>query len=217
MLAKGSYSWILTATIITITFSLVAHFSGLVIFTFLTYFGFAIIFFLLWFYRDPKRVADWCDDSIFSPADGKIIDIRGNKVCIFMNALNVHVNRVPISGKIKKVEYRKGGYIPAYNKDSDRNERSKITLDTKHGEVEVTQIAGALVRRIVLYFKEGDILSQGERFGMIRFGSRVDVTVPDSFQLLCKKGDKVKAGKSLIAQKETVFSELERFIGLEKD
>lgn len=200
MLAKGSFSWILTAIIITIIFGLIAYFENSQIFTFFTYIGIVAIIFLLWFYRDPERSTDWCENSIISPADGKIIDIRGHKVCIFMNVQNVHVNRVPIAGKIKKIEYRKGGYLPAYNKDSDRNERSKITLETKHGEVEVTQIAGALVRRIVLYFEKGAVLSQGERFGMIRFGSRVDVTIPDSFQLLCKKGDKVKAGKSLIAK-----------------
>jgi phosphatidylserine decarboxylase len=200
MLAKGSFSWVFTATTVTTIFGLIAYLTGFQSFMVLTYVGIIGTIFSLWFYRDPKRVADWSDDNMFSPADGKIIDIRGRKVCIFMNVQNVHVNRIPIAGKIKKIEYRKGGYLPAYNKDSDRNERSKITLETKHGEVEVTQIAGALVRRIVLYFEKGAVLSQGERFGMIRFGSRVDVTIPDSFQLLCKKGDKVKAGKSLIAK-----------------
>ena len=200
MLAKGSFSWVFTATTVTTIFGLIAYLTGFQSFMVLTYVGIIGTIFSLWFYRDPKRVADWSDDNMFSPADGKIIDIRGRKVCIFMNVQNVHVNRVPIAGKIKKIEYRKGGYLPAFYKDSRRNERSRITLETKYGDVEVTQIAGALVRRIVLYFEKGDVLSQGERFGMIRFGSRVDVTVPDSFQLLCKKGDKVKAGKSLIAK-----------------
>jgi phosphatidylserine decarboxylase len=200
MLAKGSFSWILTAIIITIIFGLIAYFENSQIFTFFTYIGIVAIIFLLWFYRDPERSTDWCENSIISPADGKIIDIRGHKVCIFMNVQNVHVNRAPISGKIKKVEYRKGGYIPAYCKDSERNEQNSITLDTNHGDVIVTQIAGVLVRRIVFYFEKGDVLTQGERLGMIRFGSRVDVTVPNSFKILCEKGDKVRAGKSLIAK-----------------
>jgi phosphatidylserine decarboxylase len=200
MLAKGSLPWIFVAIIIAIISASVAYLTDFLLFNILAIFSGAGVLGLLWFYRDPERVIELQGDAIIAPADGKIIDIRGRKVCIFMNVQNVHVNRVPIAGKIKKIEYRKGGYLPAFYKDSRRNERSRIILETKYGDVEVTQIAGALVRRIVLYFEKGDVLSQGERFGMIRFGSRVDVTVPDSFQLLCKKGDKVKAGKSLIAK-----------------
>ena len=117
-----------------------------------------------------------------------------------MNLQNVHVNRFPLDGKVISIEHKKGGYIPAFCKDSHRNERSHVLIDTEHGPVEVIQIAGAAARRIVSYVKEGDNLAKGQRFGMIRFGSRVDVTIPDNFEIACQKGSKLYAGKSIIAK-----------------
>jgi phosphatidylserine decarboxylase len=136
-----------------------------------------------------------------APADGKIVDIRGRKICIFMNVHNVHVNRAPLTGKVIAIEHKKGGYRPAFSKDSERNERSHIFIDTEHGIVEVTQIAGTIARRIVSYVQVGDQMVRGQRFGMIRFGSRVDVTIPENFDILCTKGDKVTAGMTIIARK----------------
>jgi phosphatidylserine decarboxylase len=200
MLAKGSAPWIVTAVTISI-FATIAHF-------FLSWphtdkialLGIAVTIFFLFFFRDPERKVDQCDRIMLAPADGKIVDIRGRKICIFMNFQNVHVNRVPINGKIHSIVHKKGGYIPAFCKDSDRNERSHMLIETEHGLVEVIQIAGTVTRRIVSYVREGDNLIQGERFGMIRFGSRVDVTIPENFDIACKIGDRVFAGLTVIAR-----------------
>lgn len=140
---------------------------------------------------------------ILSPADGKVVDIRNNTVCIFMNIYNVHVNRAPISGKIVKMKHKDGGYLPAFFKDSHRNERNLICIESKHGLVKIVQIAGTVTRRIDTYFNVGDSVLRGERIGMIRFGSRVDITPPDGYALCVNKGDSVKAAISIIAIKNT--------------
>ncbi|MGP8321799.1 MAG: phosphatidylserine decarboxylase [Methanosarcinaceae archaeon] len=204
MLAKGSISWIATVFIFTIISGAGTYLTENPYMEFITYIGIVSFIFLLHFFRDPERNVKICKNCMVAPADGKIIDIRGNTVCIFMNFQNVHVNRTPLAGIIRNIEHKKGGYIPAFCKDSDRNERNKITIDTEHGEVSVTQIAGTITRRIITYVKEGDITQQGQRFGMIRFGSRVDVTIPDVFEISCKKGDKVYAGETVIAIKNTI-------------
>ncbi len=210
MLAKGSAPWMIAliavtslATILHMTFHL--PFMGKV-----AYLGTAGFIFFFFFFRDPEREGDYCYSSMTSPADGKIVDIRGRKICIFMNVHNVHVNRAPLSGKVVAMEYKKGGYLPAFCKDSERNERNHIFIATEHGIVEVVQIAGALVRRIVPYVEVGDQMVRGQRFGMIRFGSRVDVTIPDNFEILCRKGDKVKAGMTVIARKNVVCGDTVR-------
>lgn len=203
MFAKGSTPWIVVVLIFTIISGAGAYFTKDPYIKFVAYMGVMFFVFLLWFFRDPDRNVKICKNCMVAPADGKVMDIRGRTVCIFMNFQNVHVNRTPLAGTIRNIEHKKGGYIPAFCKDSDRNERNKIILDTEHGEVSVTQIAGTITRRIITYVKEGDITQQGQRFGMIRFGSRVDVTVPDVFDISCKKGDNVYAGETVIAVKKT--------------
>jgi len=136
---------------------------------------------------------------MISPADGTIIDIRDRKICIFMFLQNVHVNRAPISGRIRAITYKKGGYLPAFCKDSERNERNEFIIHSKYGDVWVTQIAGTIARRIVSYSGVNDIVEQGQRIGMIRFGSRVDVTIPHDFDITVQKGERVLAGKTVIA------------------
>ncbi|KXS46449.1 MAG: phosphatidylserine decarboxylase [Methanohalophilus sp. T328-1] len=227
MLAKGSHSWVFTASLLTIamgfmyvtsrlqifnvqsmvdvpllggnTFFL-SLFSGSQIFLYSTFgFGLLTIFFVF-FFRDPKRDSTLCKSCILAPADGKISDIRGRKVCIFMNLNNVHVNRAPFCGKVLSVKHFKGRYLPAFTKDSSRNERTNILLQTSVGKIEVTQIAGFLARRIVTYVEEGDEILQGEKIGMIRLGSRVDVTIPEGFDICVSKGDRVYAGDTKIAK-----------------
>ncbi|HNW37774.1 MAG TPA: phosphatidylserine decarboxylase, partial [Methanosarcina vacuolata] len=124
---------------------------------------------------------------------------RGRKICIFMFLQNVHVNRAPISGTIREITYKKGGYLPAYWKDSERNERNEFIIHSKYGDVSVTQIAGTIARRIVSYSQVNDMIEQGQRIGMIRFGSRVDVTIPHDFEITVRKGERVLAGKTIIA------------------
>ena len=161
----------------------------------------ALSLFFLVFFRDPER--DIPGKGIVSPADGvvSIVDeIDGNKrVAVFMNVHNVHVNRAPFQGKVLSIRHIDGGYLPAYRKDSDRNERVYTELETDIGRFTIVQIAGALVRRIVTYANEGDIVDKGQRIGMIRFGSRVDTIMPGSVKVIVREGDRVKAGETVIA------------------
>ncbi len=159
--------------------------------------------FFIWFFRDPKRRAEGPEDVIVSPADGKVVDIRDNTACIFMNIYNVHVNRAPLSGKIVTMKHKCGGYLPAFFKDSHRNERNLICIESDYGLVRIVQIAGTVTRRIDTYFNVGDHVARGERIGMIRFGSRVDITPPDGYMLVVNKGDRVKAAISPIAIRNT--------------
>jgi len=160
---------------------------------------FILDIFFIWFFRDPERTAQGPEDVIVSPADGKVVDIRDNTACIFMNINNVHVNRAPVSGKIVKMKHKDGGYLPAFFKDSHRNERNLICIESDYGLVRIVQIAGTVTRRIDTYFNVGDRVVRGERIGMIRFGSRVDITPPDGYTLMVNKGDTVKAAVSAIA------------------
>ncbi|MGM0770032.1 MAG: phosphatidylserine decarboxylase [Halobacteriota archaeon] len=200
MLAKDSTSWIAFMGFFALAVTMASFISGLLWLSYLSYAAFGLFVFIIWFFRDPERRTKICDHCLFSAADGKVIDVSNGKVCVFMNIHNVHVNRSPISGTVRSIEHKKGGHIPAFNKDSERNERTVTVIESIHGDVEVTQIAGVLVRRIVSYMEEGDEVVSGQKIGMIRFGSRVDVTIPSNFELLCKAGDRVYAGESIIAK-----------------
>ncbi|AEH61517.1 phosphatidylserine decarboxylase related protein [Methanosalsum zhilinae DSM 4017] len=204
MVARGSFSWIAAAVTITAAVAIIAYTTQMSAAKYATASSLSATAFFLWFFRDPKRRTRICNNCLIAPADGRIIDIRNRKICIFMNIHNVHVNRVPISGRVVNIEYKKGGYLPAFCKDSERNERCEITLETPHGEITVTQIAGTLVRRIVSYVQIDDKVIQGQKIGMIKFGSRVDVTVPESLTITCKKGDRVIAGETVIAKMQGV-------------
>ncbi len=162
----------------------------------------SLTIFFLAFFRDPERSIPV--KGIVSPADGvvSLIDRKdGNiRVAVFMNVHNVHVNRAPLSGRILSVRHVDGGYLPAYSKDSERNERMYIEMETDIGKVTVVQIAGVLVRRIVIYVNEGDAVDKGQRIGMIRFGSRVDTIMPEGrVKVIVREGDRVKAGETVIA------------------
>jgi len=180
----------------------------------LSFFGFLITFFILWFFRDPDRNTQNEKNKIISPADGKVCLIDssippkelnyGNeemlRVCIFMNVFNVHVNRSPVKGKIKKIKYKEGSFFNAsLDKASEKNERNSIIISTENGiEVIVVQIAGLIARRILSFVNDGDQLKSGERFGLIRFGSRVDVYLPKTFKSEIKVGDKTVAGETIL-------------------
>jgi phosphatidylserine decarboxylase len=199
MLAKGSEPWIFTAVSVTSLFAILSRVMNSSPLHHAAYLGLALTFFMLLFFRDPERKVEVSDTYMISPADGTVIDIRDRKICIFMFFQNVHVNRAPISGKIREITYKKGGYLPAYRKDSERNERNEFIIHSKYGDVSVTQIAGTIARRIVSYSRVNDIIEQGQRIGMIRFGSRVDVTIPHDFDITVRKGERVLAGKTVIA------------------
>ena len=158
-----------------------------------------VSFFLLYFYRDPERKIE---PGIISPADGLVqrAEIKSGMVrlSIFMNVHNVHVNRSPFDGKVLSIKHKSGGYLPAFYKDSAKNERLMTKIETSIGVMKVIQIAGVLVRRIVSYVKPGMEVIKGERIGLIHFGSRVDLSFESAgIEILVKKGDRVLAGQQL--------------------
>jgi phosphatidylserine decarboxylase len=164
--------------------------------------------FAAWFYRDPDRVPPEGEGIFISPADGKVVEIgpashpyTGDavKAGIFMNAFSVHVNRAPCEGTVEYLEYVPGRKIAAFApKASEVNERHFVGLSTRYGPVLMVQIAGLLARRIVCRLRRGDVLRAGERYGMIRLGSKVDIYLPAGIELAVKVGDKVYAGKSVL-------------------
>jgi len=171
------------------------------------------LFFLfnLQFYREPFRITSFDVNEVISPADGKVISvekIKQNqteviKISIFMNVFNVHSNKIPISGKIKSINYYKGNFFNAsLDKASDKNEKNEVIIMTDDGdEFKVVQIAGLIARRILCYCKIGDTVITGDKYGFIRFGSRVDLFMPNNFYALVAIGDKVQGGLTKIAIK----------------
>lgn len=165
--------------------------------------------FFLWFFRDPERDIPQGEGLVVSPADGKVTDTlrittpdgETLRLSIFLNVFNVHVNRSPITGTLRELAYRKGQYLNAMNPVSaEKNEQNKAVIDADAGySVAFTQIAGLLARRIVFRPKEGARLERGQRVGLIKFGSRVDVLLPGNAELHVKKGDHVKGGSSILA------------------
>ena len=179
----------------------------------LSWLALAVSLFICWFFRDPNRQIPQDKKSLISPADGKIIVIEKNsekcaylpephiKISIFMNVFNVHVNRIPFDGTIQKVQYTPGSFINAsFDKASEHNERNALIVKTDSGAVyAVVQIAGLIARRIVNCVKEGENVKKGERYGMIRFGSRLDLYLPYDSEIAVKKGYKTKAGETVLA------------------
>ncbi|MGP3976415.1 phosphatidylserine decarboxylase [Streptomyces sp. 8N114] len=152
---------------------------------------------MLWFFRDPEREIG--QGRVISPADGVVQSIMPwqdgrTRVAIFMSPLNVHVNRAPLAGTVASVEHIPGGYVPAFNKESENNERVVWHFDTELGDIEMVQIAGAVARRIVPYVPSGAKVEQGERLGLIRFGSRVDVYLPKGVETAVEVGQTTTAG-----------------------
>ncbi|MGW8377634.1 phosphatidylserine decarboxylase [Streptomyces sp. ODS28] len=152
---------------------------------------------MLWFFRDPER--EIAPGRVISPADGVVQSIMPwkdgrTRVAIFMSPLNVHVNRAPVSGTVTSVEHIPGGYVPAFNKESEFNERVVWHFDSELGDVETVQIAGAVARRIVPYVPQSVKVEQGERIGLIRFGSRVDVYLPEGVEAAVEVGQATTAG-----------------------
>jgi phosphatidylserine decarboxylase len=164
--------------------------------------------FFLWFFRDPERLIPETPGTVVSPADGKVTDISSTKVgsvdrtriSIFLNVFDVHVNRSPVAGVIREVHYQKGKYLNAMNPASaEHNEQNAVTVEGDGQIVIFKQIAGLLARRIVFNKKVGDRVQRGERVGLIKFGSRVDVLLDASATVQIKVGDRVKGGASVLA------------------
>ncbi|TDC18144.1 phosphatidylserine decarboxylase [Streptomyces sp. 8K308] len=152
---------------------------------------------MLWFFRDPER--ELGQGRVLSPADGVVQSIMPwpdgrTRVAIFMSPLNVHVNRAPVAGTVASVEHIPGGYVPAFDKESENNERVVWRFDSELGDLEMVQIAGAVARRIVPYVPQGCKVEQGDRVGLIRFGSRVDVYLPEGVEPAVEVGQHTTAG-----------------------
>ncbi len=156
----------------------------------------------IWFFRDPERTpAEGGAGAVISPADGVVCSV-GTRVSVFMNIFDVHVNRAPVAARVAQVEYTPGRFFNAsLDKASEHNERCALLLELDDGRtMKVVQIAGLVARRIVCRVREGARLAAGERFGMIRFGSRVDVYLPGGMSPVVRVGDRVRAGETVIAR-----------------
>lgn len=165
--------------------------------------------FFLWFFRDPERTIPQGEGLIVSPADGLVTEVAKidtlagpqQRISIFLSVFDVHVNRSPISGVLREVRYQKGLYLNAMNPDSAvKNEQNIVTIQGDGVTITFKMIAGLLARRIVFSLKEGDIVKRGQRVGLIKFGSRVDVLLPASAVIGVKKGQRVKGGASILAE-----------------
>jgi phosphatidylserine decarboxylase len=167
--------------------------------------------FLLFFFRDPERVHNAPPSAVISPADGRVM-VAGaptgeatppgqwQQISIFLSPMDVHVNRVPVSGRVTRVEYHPGRFLPAYKKESgDLNERSEITVDHDGQPIVFRQIVGVLARRVVCRIREGTDVKAGERFGVMKFGSRMDVFVPLDATVHVRVGEMVVGGVTVIA------------------
>ena len=208
-LHKEGYRFVVIAAIITFILLLISDFLGIL--------SLILSIWVYYFFRDPERYPINNDNYLVSPADGvvsQISEVDGPKemglenkkytrVSIFMNVFDCHVNRTPASGKIVKIYYKSGKYINAsLDKASEENERNYLKVESKDGnELILVQIAGLIARRIVCEVKENEEIKQGDRFGMIRFGSRVDLYF-ENYQLMIRQNQKTIGGETIIAKKK---------------
>lgn len=206
LMAKEGYPFLLISTLITAL--------AFWIWPYLAIPFFVLTLFVAYFFRDPERVSPENAQVLVSPADGVVVEVKqliddkflkgpAKRIGIFMSPLNVHVNRSPAEGVVKEIIYTPGKFlIASRDKASEDNERNAVILECKHSQKRIAfvQIAGFVARRIVSYIKPGDFLKQGERFGIIRFGSRVDVYLPIEAEILIQMKQKVKAGETELAR-----------------
>jgi len=193
-----------------------AGFPFIILFALLSPFAAVLALFMLYFFRDPERKVPQEEGIVVAPADGKVIvasDIEEIKyfhetrpqVSIFMNLFNVHVNRSPVDGNVLTVKYNKGKFMAAFKDEASfQNENTEMIIENSHGKTLVRQVAGLIARRTVCRVVPGDKLRQGERFGIIKFSSRVDTYLPKGYRINVKPGDKVKAGETIIARRQTI-------------
>lgn len=205
-IAREGYPFIIFSVALTVI--------SLVVWIWLSPLAFALTLFMLYFFRDPERTIPEGKKFFVSPADGKIIMIDEVKeerylkksvrmVSIFMSPFDVHVNRSPCDGKVQSVVYSPGSFLSAFKQEASlKNENITMVLDTEYGDIIVRQVAGFLARRAVCRVKEGETLKRGDRFGIIKFSSRVDLFLPLSAVIKVKLGERVKAGETIIAEME---------------
>jgi phosphatidylserine decarboxylase len=165
--------------------------------------------FVFYFFRDPERKIPSAPGTVVSPADGHVVEIvdemfdgrPGHRVSIFLSIWDVHVQRAPMQGKITKVDYHPGRFYAAWKSSASReNEQNVIYIDTPQGAIVFKQIAGAVARRVLCWKQEGETVALGERVGMIRFGSRVDVWLPEGAEIVARRGQMLKGGESVLGK-----------------
>jgi phosphatidylserine decarboxylase len=210
-LADGSSSWVIIPLLGILLFGIGSLFLSNILQTLSVFLFFIAVLMevvFLIFFRDPDRQIG---PGLVAVADGKIQFIQeihdeelgeSIKIATFMNIHNVHVNRMPIDGTIKKITHIPGGYVPAFKKESERNERVVTLVDTPIGTIKIIQIAGTLAKRIIWYVKNGQLVKKGQRFGMIKLGSRVDIVIPKDLKdgISVSIGDRVLAGVDTICK-----------------
>jgi phosphatidylserine decarboxylase len=169
----------------------------------------ALGIFIFYFFRDPERLIPEDESTLVSPADGRVVVVTdeencgrpGKRISIFLAIWNVHVNRSPAAARVTSLEYRPGKFLPAWDKNASfQNEQNVFTLGAESGDLVVKQIAGWIARRVVSWKKPGDLVARGERIGLVRFGSRVDLWIPGDSEILVKVGETVKGGSSVLAR-----------------
>jgi phosphatidylserine decarboxylase len=185
---------------------------GIVLLTFRWWWAAVLVvlgLFVLYFFRDPERQIPSDPEAVVSPADGRVVEIvnepngsrPGKRVSIFLSIFDVHVNRAPVAGRISRLEYKPGRFMAAWEgKASAENEQNLIAIQTPRGEMTFKQIAGWIARRIIFWKRQGDEVAAGERVGMIRFGSRVDVWLPEGAEVLVRRGQKVAGGSTVLGR-----------------
>lgn len=209
-MAKAGIPYVLALLLLSVILIIGARFTEGLVLPILVVITWLMMLFLIYFFRDPNRTTPDQENAIISPADGKIILIEETmdnsffnekirKVSIFMSVFSVHVNRIPIDGKVVYFEYKKGKFYPAYKDEAAfENEQTTIGIENKNITVLFKQIAGIMARRIVCNVREGMEVKKGARFGMIKFGSRVDLFLPLNVQLNIELHQQVKAGETII-------------------
>ncbi|MES2154836.1 MAG: phosphatidylserine decarboxylase [bacterium] len=199
-LARGSLPWLAGPPVVAFLFAAIGRRTGTDVWYWLSIGAMLVFLFFLAFFRDPQRVVA---NGLASPADGKVRAMEtvvdadvgaADLLSIFMSPKDVHVNRMPLDGTVLAVLHFPGSHVPAFKKESERNERVEVLLDTAIGRVKVTLIAGTVARRIVPYIEEGQRLAKGQRIALIRFGSRCDLLVPEGrIRWKAHAGDQVQA------------------------
>jgi len=198
-MAKEGYSFLLPLLLV----------AGLCIYSGMNWLGsifLGLALFIAYFFRDPERLIPADEANIVSPADGKIVGIASEldnttRVSIFLSVFNVHINRSPVAGEVESVRYLPGKFKVAFDATaSTENEQNVLVIRSGSDKIKFSQIAGILARRIVCWKKPGDSVAKGERIGLIKFGSRVDIFLPENVALSIKLGDKVQGGASVIGR-----------------
>lgn len=171
----------------------------------------ALALFMTFFFRDPERSVPAADRAVIAPADGRVMAAGAadpasappgtwQQVTIFLSPLDVHINRIPVSGTVRRVEYCPGTFLPAFKPESCQNERTELWIDHGGQTVVVRQVVGVLARRVVCRVRQGDAVQAGQRFGLMKFGSRMDVFLPPTARLFVRSGERVRGGESVLAE-----------------